>query len=75
MARQPLYKDPDNAAVAGVCAGLARYLDIDTVIVRVIFIALTLLGGPGLLIYIILALVMKNPPKAVDPLRANEEAF
>jgi phage shock protein C len=44
--------------LAGVCVGLADYFNVDPTIVRLIFVLATLAGGPGLLLYIILALVM-----------------
>ncbi|WP_214691470.1 MULTISPECIES: PspC domain-containing protein [unclassified Exiguobacterium] len=56
-----LYKDPNNKMIAGVCSGLGNYLGVDVTVMRVLFVAMALLGGPGLLIYIILALIMKKP--------------
>ena len=56
-----LYKDPNNKVIADVCSGLGNYLGVDVTIMRVLFVAMALLGGPGLLIYIILALIMKKP--------------
>lgn len=56
-----LYKDSNNKMIAGVCSGLGNYLGVDVTIMRVLFVAMALLGGPGLLIYIILALIMKKP--------------
>lgn len=56
-----LYKDPNNKVIAGVCSGLGNYLGVDVTIMRVLFVAMALLGGPGHLIYIILALIMKKP--------------
>ena len=44
--------------VAGVCAGVAKYFDLDAKIVRIIWLAAILLGGCGLLAYLILWLVM-----------------
>ena len=44
--------------VAGVCAGVAKYFDLDIKIVRIIWLAAILLGGYGLLAYLILWLVM-----------------
>lgn len=46
--------------LCGVCAGCAEYLDMDPTIVRVIYALLTacLAGFPGIILYIILALVM-----------------
>ena len=51
-----LYKS-NNRMICGVCAGLAEYLGIDPTVVRLIWAALGL-TGPGILLYIIAALVM-----------------
>lgn len=54
-----LYRLPKSGKIAGVCAGLAEYLEIDVTLLRVIFVVLTLAsGGFGVLVYIILAIVM-----------------
>ncbi|HEY3294215.1 MAG TPA: PspC domain-containing protein [bacterium] len=44
--------------IAGVCAGLGSYFGVDPTIVRLVFLALVLVGGSGLLLYIILWVVM-----------------
>ena len=51
----------DNKMVGGVCAGIADYMNLDPTIVRVIWILMVILGGFGVLLYLILWLVM---PKA-----------
>ncbi|MFC5380608.1 PspC domain-containing protein [Aquipuribacter nitratireducens] len=48
----------DGRAVLGVAAGLARYLGVDPVVVRVGFVLLALFGGSGLLLYVVGALVI-----------------
>lgn len=53
-----LFRSRINRQIAGVCGGLGEFFGIDPVIVRVLFIIGTIMGGPGLLLYIILALVM-----------------
>ena len=49
-----------NKMVAGVCAGIAEYLDLDPTLVRVVYAALSIFsaGFPGLLLYIILLIIM-----------------
>ena len=42
--KKKLYRDVDNARVAGVCSGLASYFNIDPAIFRIIFLVFTLLG-------------------------------
>ncbi len=59
-----LYRSATNRMIWGVCGGLAEYFDIDTVLVRVIFVILALgSGGVGVLLYIVLAFVA--PPRGV----------
>ena len=51
--RRTLQRDPARGYVAGVCAGLAREIGIDPLIVRVGFIAGALAGGFGIAIYVL----------------------
>jgi phage shock protein C len=55
-----LRRSRSNQMIAGVCAGLAEYLNIDVTIVRVAYVLLSVFsaGFPGLIVYIILMLVM-----------------
>ena len=48
----------NNKMIAGVCAGLAEYLDIDPTIVRIVGVLMVLFAGFGILLYIILWLIM-----------------
>ena len=58
-----LYRSATDKKVGGVCGGIAEYLDIDSTVIRLAWVVFTLLGGAGLLAYIIALLVMPNPPK------------
>ncbi|HOF19706.1 MAG TPA: PspC domain-containing protein [Bacteroidales bacterium] len=49
-----MYRDPDRRIIGGVCAGIGAYWSLDPWIVRIIFIALILAGGLGIIIYLIL---------------------
>ena len=49
-----LVRNVQDKKIAGVCAGLADYLDMDQTLVRAIWILFTLLGGSGILAYLIL---------------------
>jgi phage shock protein PspC (stress-responsive transcriptional regulator) len=54
-----LYQIRQGAMLSGVCAGLAAYFDIDVTIVRILFVALTLLtGGLWVLAYVAMMLVV-----------------
>jgi len=58
---EKLMRSRDDQMVAGVAAGLADYFQLDVTIVRLVFVILTLAGGPGLLLYLILWLIMPLP--------------
>jgi phage shock protein C len=47
-----LYRLRDGRIVAGVCAGLAAYLGVDSTLVRLAFALLTIFGGAGVLLYL-----------------------
>jgi phage shock protein PspC (stress-responsive transcriptional regulator) len=53
-----LYRNSDDVIIAGVCSGLATYVGIDPIIIRLIFILSVFLGGAGVVAYLILWLVM-----------------
>ncbi len=58
-----LQRSRSDRMVAGVAGGLARYFDIHPAVFRVGFVVLTLLGGAGILIYAVAALVMPDEGK------------
>jgi phage shock protein PspC (stress-responsive transcriptional regulator) len=53
-----LYRSTTDKVIGGVCGGLGDYLNIDPVIVRIIFVLLAIFGGSGVLVYIILWIVI-----------------
>ena len=53
-----MYRDPDRRIIGGVCSGMGAYWSIDPWIVRVIFLVITMMGGLGILIYLILYIVL-----------------
>lgn len=44
--------------VAGVCAGLANYVNIDPTIMRILFVLIAFAGGASVLVYLIMWIVM-----------------
>ena len=60
--KKKLYRSATDKKVAGVCAGIAEYLDVDATVIRLAWVIFTLLGGAGILAYVIALLVMPNPP-------------
>ena len=59
-----LYRNTQNKVIAGVCSGLAEYLNIDPTIIRVIW-ALVALSGAGLLAYLVCALIIPEKPSNI----------
>ena len=55
-----LYKSSKNKVLAGVCGGLGEYFGVDPVIVRLLVVVFTLLGGAGLIGYIIAAIIIPS---------------
>ena len=51
--KRKIYRSGTDKVVAGVCGGLGEYFGIDPVIIRIAWIVITLLGGAGILAYII----------------------
>ena len=49
-----LYRDTDDQKLGGVCSGLARYFDLDPLLVRVAFVAGLVFSGVSLVAYILL---------------------
>jgi phage shock protein C len=58
-----LYRSREECMVAGVCGGLAEYFNMDPTLVRVLFVILSLAGGPGIVAYIILAIIVPEEPE------------
>jgi phage shock protein C len=65
FAMQPrLTRSTTESMVAGVCGGLAEYFSIDPVIVRLIFVLVTLTSGLGVPVYILLWIIMPKGSQA-----------
>ena len=62
---RPLQRSTTNHMIAGVCAGIGEYTNMDPTIVRLIAVALFFLTGPGMLVaYLIMALVIPEASTA-----------
>ncbi|MDD3281785.1 MAG: PspC domain-containing protein [Bacteroidales bacterium] len=60
--------------IAGVCGGIAEYLNIDPVIVRAVFLCLLFFGGSGFIVYLILVVVMpEQDPNFTGYVEVNED--
>jgi phage shock protein C len=58
-----LYRSRTDRKLAGVCGGLAQYVNTDATLIRVLFVVLALLGGPGLVIYLLMWILVPEEPQ------------
>ncbi|MBQ5472913.1 MAG: PspC domain-containing protein [Treponema sp.] len=73
--KKRLYRS-NNKKLAGVCAGIAEYFDIDPTVIRLLWVLLTCIsiGFPGLLVYIVCAVVIPNKDE-VKSVPSDEEVY
>lgn len=64
-----LFRDLENASIAGVCAGIANYFNIDVIIIRAIFLIMFFFGGFGFPLYVILWIVVPKAKSTIEKLR------
>lgn len=55
-----LYRSEKNRIVAGVAGGLGEYFNVDPTLVRLLFILMTVSGGSGVLLYLILWIIVPS---------------
>lgn len=61
--------------IAGVCAGLAQYMDIDVTLIRIVFLVLLFWPpGVGLILYIVCWIVMPQEPYLLPPATQQPQA-
>ena len=59
-----LYRSTKDRVIGGVCGGLGDYLNIDPVLLRVLWAVMFFAGGMGLLAYIIAWIIMPEEPSS-----------
>lgn len=62
-----LYRARHDRMIGGVCGGLGKYFDIDPTIVRLLFVLFAFAGGPGILAYLIMLIVVPEEPLEIAP--------
>ena len=60
-----LYRSRTDRKLAGVCGGLADYLNMDATVIRVIFVALAVLGGAGVPLYLAMWILVPSQPQGI----------
>jgi len=72
--RKRLYRDTDNKILGGVCSGISNYFNLDSSIVRLVWIILFFFFGTGLLIYLILWIIVPEALTTAQKLEMKGEA-
>jgi phage shock protein PspC (stress-responsive transcriptional regulator) len=57
--------------IFGVCSGLAEYMNVDPVVIRLLMVLFALMTGYGILIYFLLAILMPTDDEAPVSAKAN----
>ena len=57
-----LVRSRNNRMIAGVCSGLGEYFSVDPTLIRLVFVFTAILGGPGLVAYLIFWIVVPSEP-------------
>ena len=68
-----LYRDPDNRQIGGVCAGIAAWLGVAPLWVRVVLIVFTLFYGFGVILYLILWLILPEAKTTSEKLEMQRQ--
>lgn len=58
-----LYRSRNQRMLAGVCGGIAEYFNVDPTLIRLGWVIFGVMGGAGLLAYIIAALIIPQEPE------------
>lgn len=69
-----LMRDPEDTVIGGICSGLGHYFGLEAKWVRVLFVLFTLLGGSGILLYIVLWIVIPQAISRADKMAMRGEA-
>lgn len=62
-----LYRSIANKMLCGVCGGIGEYFNVDPTLIRLAWVVFSLLGGAGLLAYIICAIVIPQQNQLPNP--------
>src|SRR4051812_14183090 len=63
--RRSLVRPRAGRQIAGVCAGLAEYFDLDVTLIRLVFVLSFIFGGFGFIAYLVGWVVMPSVPEAL----------
>ncbi|MCX4333397.1 MAG: PspC domain-containing protein [Bacteroidales bacterium] len=65
-ATKRFYRNPDGKMIGGVCSGLSVYLNVDVILIRIMFVVAFILGLSGFWIYVIFCIVVPSAGTAAE---------
>ncbi|SKC88670.1 PspC domain-containing protein [Ohtaekwangia koreensis] len=68
-----MYRDPERKVLGGVSAGVASYFGVDVVVIRLLFVIFSIVGGLGLLLYIVLWIALPEAKTLTDRMQMQGE--
>ena len=78
MASGQLVRSTTDRMIAGVCGGLAAYLNMDATLIRILWVLAVVAGGTGVLVYIVLWIVLpegSSTPASPPAVQIAEERY
>ncbi|MBC6109129.1 PspC domain-containing protein [Pedobacter fastidiosus] len=72
-AEKKLYRDMDERVIAGVCAGIAHYVNTEAKWIRLAMLLIIFLGGAGILVYAILWVIMPKAKSRIEKMEMKGE--
>lgn len=57
-----LYRSRNQRMLAGVCGGIAEYLNVDPTLIRLLWVIFCFMAGSGILAYIVAAIIIPIDP-------------
>jgi len=66
MDMKKLYKSRTDVKIDGVCGGLAHFIGLDSTLVRLLWVIISLFGGAGVLLYIVCMVIIPREPDVRD---------
>ncbi|MDI6779916.1 MAG: PspC domain-containing protein [Bacteroidota bacterium] len=72
-----LYRSTENKIIGGVCGGFAEYLNVDPVIIRILWVIMIFIGGTGILLYLIAWILMplNTNPSVIQPRKSSAQIW
>ncbi len=58
MGEKKLYRSNNNKVLLGICGGIGEYLNVDPVVIRLLWVIFCCMGGSGVLAYIVAAIII-----------------